>query len=109
MSSQHIQLKNKRWNKLSLIEQLANIGSEVERTIKWRSKNEEFSRLAHFRALELLEYTINDVKNRNRLKELVRVYEVLNDYFIGDNHYKSSDTLWHNYFYPFNFAARKNL
>lgn len=109
MSSQHIQLKNKGWNKLSLIEQLANIGSEVERAIKWRNKNEQYFHLAYFRALELMEYTINDVKNKYRLKELVRVYEVLNDYFTGENNYKSSDKLWHNYFYPFNFAARKNL
>lgn len=55
-----------RWNKLSLMEQMANIGSEVERAIKWRSKNEPYFRLAYFRALELMEYTINDAKNKYR-------------------------------------------
>ncbi len=108
MNTSSILLKNENWNKLSLVEQLANIGSEVERAIIWKSKKQDYSRLAFFRALELLECTINDTKNKPRLKELVRVYEVLCDYFIGENKYNSSDRLWHKYFFPFNFAARKN-
>jgi hypothetical protein len=58
--------------------------------------------------LELLELTIEDTRNRKRLKELCRVREVLNDYFLFDNTYKSSDKLWQNYFYSF-AIARINL
>ena len=107
MSIEHKQLAQGGWNELSLVEQMANIGSEVERTISWREKgNDEYSRKAFERALELLSLTIDDKKNSHRLKEIVRDYEVLVDYFAGDNIYGSSDKLWRNYFFAFNWAAR---
>lgn len=107
MSIQHQQLAQGKWNELSLIEQMANIGSEVERTISWKLKgNNEYSQKAFARALELLSLTIDDEKNKKRLKELVRDYEVLVDYFAGENIYGSSDKLWRNYFFAFNWAAR---
>jgi len=37
MNIQHKELAAGRWNKLSFVEQMANVGSEVERTINWRS------------------------------------------------------------------------
>lgn len=89
------------------MEQMANIGSEVERAIIWRGKNEDYVKKAFVRQLELLDLTIQDPKNRLRLKELARLREVLVDYFAFDNRYRSSDKLWRSYFYPFNFAARK--
>lgn len=107
MKYQHKQLAGGRWQKLSLVEQMANIGSEVERTIKWKKKgNKEYSNLAFERALELLDLTIADPKNKNRLKEITRVREALVDYFVFDNSYHSSDKQWQKYFYSFNFAAR---
>jgi hypothetical protein len=107
MNIEHKQLAAGRWDELSLVEQMANIGSEVERAISWRQKgNDEYSRKAFERALELLSLSIEDKKNRRRLKELVRNYEVLVDYFAGDNIYGSSDKLWRNYFLAFNWAAR---
>ena len=106
MNYQHKNLASGRWFELTFFEQMANIGSEVERTISWRDKNKEYSVKAIERALELLSLTIEDVKNRVRLKELTRLYEVLIDCFYFDNQYSSSDKLWHNYFYPFNYAAR---
>jgi hypothetical protein len=107
MSIEHKELANGRWNKLSLVEQMANVGSEVERTIKWKEKgNKEYSDMAFCRALELMDLTINDGKNIRRLKEIVRVREVLADYFYSKNEYRSTDKSWRNYFYAFNFAAR---
>lgn len=96
----------KRWHEYSIFEQMANIGSEVERAAKWRERNPEYCRLAYLRALELLSYTIEDKKNSMRLKELTRLYELLGDYFLGDNLYHSSDSLWTKYFMPFTIAAR---
>ena len=58
------------------------------------------------RALELLSLTIDDKKNIKRLKELTRVYETLADYFVFENQYNSSDKLWQNYFFAFNWVAR---
>ena len=110
MNYQHKNLAAGRWKKLSFIEQMANIGSEVERTMSWRKKkNKDSSQKAFFRSLELASLTIADKKNKKRLKELTRLKEVLVDYFFGSNQYGSSDELWHNYFYAFNYAARVNL
>ena len=103
---QHKQLAQGGWQELSCVEQLANIGSEIERTMKWRQKgNKELSDNAFARALELLSLSIDDEKNKNRLKELARLYEVLVDFFAGDNLYKSSDELWRKYFYGFNYLC----
>lgn len=108
MTHEHQNLADGNWNKISFFEQMANIGSEVSRTINWKKKNKDYSNKAFERALELLVLTIDDTKNRSRLKELTRLKEVLADYFVFDNEYKSSDDLWQKYFYSFNYAARLN-
>lgn len=106
---QHKQLASGRWFKMPISEQLANVGSEVERTILWKNKNnQDYSQKAFERALELLDLTAGDKKNRHRLKEILRLREALVDYFLFDNEFSSSDELWRKYFYPFNFLARRN-
>ena len=103
----HQELSAGRWQTLSLAEQMANIGSEVERTISWRQKNNtQFSQRAFDRALELLDLTISSSNNPARLKELARLREVLADYFAFDNVYGSTDQLWQKYFFAFNYSAR---
>lgn len=110
MNYQHPQLVAGRWFQLSFFEQMANIGSEVERTILWKERgNKKYSNKAFERALELLDLTIANKKNKLRLKELTRLREVLADFFIFDNEFSSSDKLWRNYFYPFNWAVRSKL
>jgi hypothetical protein len=107
MNIQHKSLASGRWKKFSLAEQMANIGSEVERAISWKKKkNKQYRRLAFFRAMELIDLTIADLKNRRRLKEIIRIREFLADFFLGENHYHFSDAFWQKYFYPFNHAAR---
>ncbi|TET05836.1 hypothetical protein E3J79_04135 [Candidatus Dependentiae bacterium] len=102
----HTHLSSGRWFELSLIEQLANVGTDIERTIQWKKKgNVKYSRKAFERALELLDLTIADQKNKKRFKELLRVREALADYFIFDNKYSSTDESWHTYFFCFNYAA----
>lgn len=99
MNIQHKDLARGKWNKLSLAEQLANVGSEVERTIAWREKgNEQYSRKAFERALELLSLTKNSQKDETKLKEITRIYEFLVDYFDGENLFASTDELWRKYF-----------
>lgn len=107
MNYQHKNLAKGRWEKLSFFEQMANIGSEIQRTINWREKNPEYSRLAFERALELIDLTIKDKRNhtKGRLKELLRMREFLADYFCFDNIYKSNDKSWQNYFLAFSYAA----
>ncbi len=110
MNVQHKDLAAGKWNSLSFFEQMANVGSEVERAMKWREKgNSQYSQMAFERALELLDLTVADKKNKTRLKELLRLREILTDYFAFENVYQSSDKSFQNYFYAFNFAARKGL
>lgn len=87
-SHQHGDLAAGRWFELGLVEQSANVGSEVER------------------ALELLDLTLADPKNRGRRKEPCRAREVLVDYFAGDDQYGSTDELWRRYFLGFAWAAQ---
>ena len=103
---QHKELAAGRWCKLNFFEQMANIGSEIERAISWKNKNKDYSYLAVNRALELLSFSIDDKKNISKLKELTRVYENIGDYFYGKNLFRSSDLLWQKYFYNFAYAAR---
>jgi hypothetical protein len=106
MNFQHRELAAGRWQSLSLVEQLANVGSEVERALNWHQKNNaDYSQLALDRALELLDLTITDPRQSRRLRELTRLREALLDYFLGDNQYASTDKSWRNYFYAFGYAA----
>ncbi|OGF98805.1 hypothetical protein A2153_01545 [Candidatus Gottesmanbacteria bacterium RBG_16_38_7b] len=104
----HSDLAKGGFRRFSLIEQLSNVGAEVGRAIKWKNKGKlENSRNAFFAALELLYLTIDDPKNKNRLKELTRLYEVLGDYFMGENEFGSTEDNLNNYFLFFNFLARQ--
>lgn len=117
-SLQHIQILE-TWKKLTMPEQMANIGSEVERSIKWKEKNnEKLSQKAFFRALELFDLTLQNIaasqkKDKNLLlpviTEIARAKELFADYFIGDNQYNSTKESWQKYFKQFNYLARKNI
>jgi hypothetical protein len=107
MNYQHKELAAGKWNLLPLAEQMAHIGSEVERTISWKAKERmDFSGRAFDRAIELLDLTIADTKNRARLKELLRVREALADCFVFDNAYQSTPESWQRYFRCFLMAVR---
>ncbi len=102
----HKELAAGRWFKLSLLEQLANIGSEVERTIKWKEKDDlDYSHKALVRALELIDLTVADPKNKGRLREVLRTREALVDHFMYDNEYNTTDEQWRKYFFQFTYAA----
>jgi hypothetical protein len=106
MSIYHKDLASGRWFKFSLVEQLANIGSDVIRAIQWKNKgNQEYSKQAFERALELIDLTVADPKNKKRLREILRAREALVDYLVYDNEYGSNDESWRNYFYNFNYAS----
>ncbi len=108
MSHQHKDLASGRWNQLSLLEQMANVGSEVDRALKWKEKNNpDYSTKACERALELLDLTLDSPQNKSRLKEVARVREALVDYFWGTNQFVSSGQSWRRYFMEFTHAARR--
>jgi hypothetical protein len=105
----HKELAAGGWLKLTFHEQMANIGSDVIRAIKWRDKGrEDYASAASDRALELLWLTIDDPRNhtRGRLRELCRLYENLADFLYCDNEFRTDPQKLINYFLAFNYAAR---
>ena len=105
---QHRDLAAGRWGDLSLFEQLGNVGSEVSRAIRWRSRNPERARAAFYRALELLDLTLADPRHsRPRLREIARTREVVVDFFDGRNEYHSTGPSLQKYFDAFVLAARR--
>lgn len=104
----HQDLAAGKWKRLNFATQMANIGSEIERTISWKCKgNKPYSQRSFYRALELLDLTIDGFHVFSGLRELTRLRETLVDYFTGTNNYSSTDDSWRKYFYAFNFVARK--
>lgn len=96
-----------RWKTLSLVEELAKLGSELERTIAGRSKGrEQIAMRAFERAPELLDLTTSGDRHRGRRRELARVREGLIDHVFCDNGYQSRDQDWQRYFLRFAVAAR---
>ena len=108
MIYQHKNLAAGRWGELSLVEQMANIGSEVERAINWWAKSQPVnSQKAIDRALELIDLSLDTVHKKAQLKEIARVREALVDYFYGTNEFGSTDRGWRSYFLHFVYAGRK--
>ena len=109
MSAQHQELAAGRWSRLTFLEQMANIGSDVERALSWRRKRRPaVAQRAAERALELIDLTLAGVGNPVRLRELARVREALVDDLFGENQHRSTDGAWSKYFLAFTYAARKD-
>jgi len=106
MIMHHKGLTLEHWFAFNIFEQMANIGMDVHRAISWRNRDAVHSQMAFERSLELLDLTIEDPKNKSKLKELCRLREFMVDYFAGKNEYNSDDNFFEKYFYSFNFAAR---
>lgn len=101
---QHASLANGRWQNLSLLEQLGNIGSEIGRAVK--SKDYDDKNAAGRRALELFDLTLADKRWYGRGTEIARAREVAADFLFGDNQYKSDGLTLERYFMQFALAAR---
>jgi len=108
-TSLHASLAAGRWFEMSLLEQLANVGSEVGRAARATSQGNEHRRAAALdRALELFDLTLADDRWRDRRKEIARAREVVCDFLVGDNEYGSTAESLDRYFLPFAVAARGN-
>jgi hypothetical protein len=106
MSYVHANLAAGRWQNLTLMEQLANVGSDVARASRWQGKDPHRCEQAFLRALELLDLSIGDARWKGRRKELTRVREVLCDAMAGGAAYNSDLASLDRYFLHFAVAAR---
>jgi hypothetical protein len=101
----HPGLATGRWQRLSLAEQLANVGAEVGRM---RRRGPAKERAAAFeRALELLDLTLADPRWRGRLKEIARAREILCDAADGGREYGATLEELDRYFLDFALVARR--
>ena len=99
MNYQHKTLADGRWKEMPFLEQMANIGSEVERTISWKEKrNAKYGKQAFYRSLELFDLTLNSDHTFPQLKEVARAREMWVDFAGYDNVYKSTKEHWRDYF-----------
>ena len=95
-----------RWASMRFCEQMANIGSEVSRAMRWKEKGREDRVAAAMdRCLELSDLTIALQRGRRR-RELLRAREVLCDFFLGENEYQSTGEQIQRYYDAFAMAAR---
>lgn len=96
---------------MSLAEQLGNVGSEFERAVRWKQKQQpELASKAVERTLEQLDRTLSDNRhNGPRRQELTRLRdEVCRELFVDKIDLKSAQQL-QRYFMAFATLARKNL
>lgn len=108
---QHKTLAAGRWGDLPFHKQMANIGSEISRAIKWKRKNnEEQMQKAVTRCLELIDLTVLSRQKYMRkmgkdrdgaLRELMRNRECICDYFLGRNEYDCNEGKLMKYFDQF--------
>jgi len=103
----HPELAAGRWQRLSLAEQLANVGAEVGRMRRRRGDVEPAATTAFERALELLDLTLADPRWRGRLKEIARARELLCDAALGGREYGTTLEDLDRYFLAFAMAARR--
>ena len=96
------------WHQRSIVDQLANVGSEVGRIRKWKARNSDIAERAFIRALELLDLSISDPRWAGaRRKELTRVRSFLCDAMEGGKEHKSTLEDLDRYFLAFAVAARR--
>ena len=98
-----------KWFTYTLCQQMGNIGSEVGRAARWEEKDAKLFEGAVFRAIELLDLTLTDMRWKNRFREIARAKETVCDAFTGGKEYNSSFAELEKYFYHFAYAARNSI
>ncbi|HEX9562839.1 MAG TPA: hypothetical protein VF981_02665 [Gemmatimonadaceae bacterium] len=98
-----------RWDRFNIVEQLANVGSEVERAIRAReSGNEQRFERALDRALALFDLTASDNRWRGpRRREVLRAREEFVRLFFDPLVPAESAAGLRRYFLAFAIAARR--
>src|SRR5689334_5605890 len=105
----HATLAAGRWHSLSLMEQLGNIGSEVDRAIRAHRQNRaDRFEPAFDRALELFDLTASDARwPLHRKREILRAREQFCRVFLDETAESDLADFLSKYFLQFAVAARR--
>jgi hypothetical protein len=96
------------WEKFSLNGQMGNIGSEISRAFSLKEKGDlENMEKSVFRALELIDLTINDTRLKGKTLEIFKLREIICDLFLGKNTFSINQEIFKNYFFYFALNANK--
>lgn len=105
--SEHLESARASWMKFSLVEQMANIGSEVSRALKAQGNQPRYwSSVA--RALDLFYLTVEDPRWKGRLREILRIRELFSAAALGSDEFKTSLQDLDRYFDYFAWLARSD-
>jgi len=100
---------NDRWQKFSTIEQMANIGSEVGRALKWKGRDESSFWNTVQRTIELFDLTLIDPKTFKRRHEIGIAKEIFCDAVLGGKEYRSTLEDLEKYFMNFAFYVNNKI
>ncbi|MGH6691624.1 MAG: hypothetical protein ACREF4_13210 [Gammaproteobacteria bacterium] len=105
----HAGLAAGRWAALSLAEQLAHVGSEVDRAITaWAAQRSDRFDRALARALELFDLTVRDDRwHGHRRREILRAREEFCRLFFDDDAPSGAGRMLSKYFLQFALLARR--
>ena len=82
-----------KWFDMSLVDQMVNIGAELNRAIKWKNAG-NYERKINFsiKTIELLGLTKIDPKHSRRFNEFMFYEQEIMDYLFGENLYNNTDS-----------------
>lgn len=84
--------KHNRWFILLYEIQISNVGSEVHRAIRWKNKGDNIKKKnITNKAIEFLQYMIEDPSNKDKIEEIEFRITQLIDYFMGENYLDTTD------------------
>ncbi len=101
----HLESVRASWARFSLIEQMANIGSEVSRALRSKGNQARYWG-AITRALDLFWLTIEDPRWKGRRREILRARELFAAAALGSDEFKTSLEDLDRYFDCFAWLAR---
>ncbi len=102
---EHLEAAKVSWAKFSLVEQLANIGSEVSRALRAKGNHARYWG-AVTRALDLFYLTVEDPRWKGRLREILRVRELFAAAALGSDEFQTSLEDLDRYFDVYAWLAR---
>ncbi len=105
MTNEHLESARESWAKYSLVQQMANIGSEVSRALRAKDNPSRYWG-AVTRALDLFYLTVEDPRWKGHLREILRVRELFAAASLGSDEFKTSLEDLDRYFDCFAWLAR---